>query len=225
MNYSDVIKPRFNEIVEEVNLILLNSKNIQSFPFSVTKVIKENTGIVCRNYEKAATYGVDIESFGSDDAIIQKFNGKYIIFYNNSPEIKSERIKFSLGHEFGHKILNHDMDDNKNYDLYEIEANFFSAQLLMPEQVINELRRRGQQITKENLQKWFKVSKMAAEKRMNTLRKIDYTHRSEEDKAMDNYIVNKFRRFIDEIAPITSFLDTYDPYEEESLQNERNSWY
>lgn len=55
MIYNKETKPRFKKIVDEVNLILLSSNNIQSFPFSITKVIKEKTGIVCRNYEKAET--------------------------------------------------------------------------------------------------------------------------------------------------------------------------
>ena len=50
MIYNKETKPRFKKIVDEVNLILLSSNNIQSFPFSITKVIKEKTGIVCRNY-------------------------------------------------------------------------------------------------------------------------------------------------------------------------------
>lgn len=39
--------------------------------------------------------------------------------------------------------MNHDLNNKSDYSLYEVEANFFAAQLLMPEQVINELRRRG----------------------------------------------------------------------------------
>lgn len=121
--------------------------------------------------------------------------------------------------------MNHNLNDEVNYDLYEVEANFFAAQLLMPEQLIIELRRRGMQITKEKLQKWFGVSKQAAEKRMETLRKIDYSHRTDEEKSMDDYIIMKFQNFINEIAPISNSFNIYDPYEEEELQNERDSWY
>ena len=121
--------------------------------------------------------------------------------------------------------MNHDLNNKENYDLYEVEANFFAAQLLMPEQVINELRRRGTQITSHQLQKWFGVSKLAAEKRMETLRKIDYSHRTDEEKTMDDYIVMKYKNFIDKIAPVSNTFNMYDPYEEEELQNERNNWY
>ncbi len=225
MNYSEKERPRFKKIVDEVNMILLSSENVKSFPFSISKVIKEKTGIVCRSYTKAAAYGVDINAFGTEDAIIQRFNNRFIIFYNDDSYIIEQRKKFSLGHEFGHYIMDHDLNNKVNYDLYEIEANFFAAQLLMPEQVINELRRRGKQITREQLQKWFGVSKQAAEKRMETLRKIDYSHRTDEEKSMDDYIVTKFHNFIDEIAPISNSFYTYNPYEEEEMQNERNNWY
>lgn len=227
MSYSNEIKPRFKKIIDEVNMILLNSDNIKSFPFSITKVIKEQTGIVCRSFDKGAAYGVEIAAFGSDDAIIEKFNGRYIIFYNDSSTISTERKKFSLGHEFGHKIMNHNLINKENYDTYEVEANFFAAQLLMPEQVINELRKRGMQITKENLQKWFGVSKLAAKKRMETLRKIDYSRRTEDEKAMDDYIIMKFQFFIDTIAPKSkkNNIYDYDPYEDEELQRERDKWY
>ncbi len=225
MNYSNEIKPRFKKILNEANLILLSSHEIKSFPFSISKVIKEKTGIVCRSYDKAVAYGVDMTAFGTDDAIIQKLHGRFIIFYNDASYILSERKKFSLGHEFGHYIMKHDLDDKTNYELYEIEANFFSAQLLMPEQVINELRRRGIQITKDKLQKWFGVSKQAAQKRMETLMKVDYTQRSDEEKAMDDYIVMKFQDFIGEIAPISNLFKTYNPYDDEELQNERDGWY
>lgn len=52
MIYNKETKPRLKKIVDEVNLILLSSNNIQSFPFSITKVIKEKTGIVCRTMKK-----------------------------------------------------------------------------------------------------------------------------------------------------------------------------
>ena len=224
MIYSEGSRPRFKEVTDEVDMILLTA-NIDSFPFSMKKVIKENIGIAYRNYNKAASYGVDIKVFGSQDAICMKYEGKYIIFYNNSSSIVNGRKRFSLGHEFGHISMNHDLNDKDMYDLFEVEANFFAAQLLMPEQIINELRKRGKQITQDNLQSWFGVSKEAAKKRLETLNKIDYSKLNDDEKAMNNYIVSKFKSFIDKIAPNSRYYDYYDPDEEEAMQNERNSWY
>lgn len=225
MTFSDEEKPRFKKIIEEANCILLSTESIQSFPFSVKKVVKEKFNIVCRSFEKGAMYGFNAFDFGSKDAILQKWNDRYIIFYNESNQVTKKRKVFSVGHEFGHFIMDHKLGDKEKYGLYEIEANFFAAQLLMPEQVINELCRRGLEITKSNLQKWFGVSGEAAQKRMDTLRKVDYSNCTDYEKEMNNYIVKKFASFIDSIAPSPNLFNDFDPYEEEELQKERDSWY
>lgn len=62
-------------------------------------------------------------------------------------------------------------------------------------------------------------------KRIETLRKVDYTHRTDEEKDMDNYIVSKFQDFINKIAPISNSFLAYDTYDEEKMQNERDHWY
>ena len=167
-------------------------------------------------------YGIDIKTFGSQDAIYQNLEEKGIIFYNEEISSK-ERQRFSLNHEFGHIQLNHDLDNKNMYGIYEVETNFFAAQMLMPEQIINELINRGKQITVENLMSWFKVSKTAARKRLDTLRKIDFSHRSYDERVIDESIVLKYQTFIDSIAP--KRVDYYDPYMEEELQHERDSWY
>lgn len=214
-------KPNFKRSLEKANDLLVSSNEIQSFPFSIKRLIKEKTNSVVRTFYDATTYGVNIFDFGTKDATLKCFRGKYIIFYNE--KIKSNnRIRFSLGHELGHLQLQHDLDNKEMYDIYEIEANFFSAQLLMPEQLIIELQKRGQMITKENLMKWFSVSKEAAEKRLDTLRKVNFKKRSFEEKIVDESILLKYKSFIDEIAPI-SFR--YDPFEEEEFQSIRDSWY
>ncbi len=222
MIYNDCLKPNFKRAMEKANDILVSSNTISSFPFSIKKVIKEKTDVVCRSYLKAGMYGVNIENFGSSDAIYQNLEGKGIIFYNEEISSK-ERQRFSLNHEFGHIQLNHDLDNKKMYEIYEVETNFFAAQMLMPEQIINELINRGKQITVENLMLWFQVSKMAAQKRLDTLRKIDFSRRSYSERITDESIVLKYQTFIDSIAP--KKVDYYDPYMEEELQHERDSWY
>lgn len=222
MIYNDCLKPNFKRAMEKANDILVSSNTISSFPFSIKKVIKEKTDVVCRSYLKAGMYGVNIENFGSSDAIYQNLEGKGIIFYNEEISSK-ERQRFSLNHEFGHIQLNHDLDNKKMYEIYEVETNFFAAQMLMPEQIINELINRGKQITVENLMLWFQVSKMAAQKRLDTLRKIDFSRQSYSERITDESIVLKYQTFIDSIAP--KKVDYYDPYMEEELQHERDSWY
>lgn len=221
MTCNEVDKPNFKKVLEKANDILVSSYMINTFPFSITKVIKEKTNIVCRSYLKAGMYGVDINAFGSKDAIYQVYNGKGIIFYNEKIPWK-ERQRFSLNHELGHCIMQHDLDNKDMYDVYEVEANFFAAQMLMPEQVINKLLKRGKTINEENLVSWFNVSKAAARKRLETLRKIDFNNRTYEEDMVDQSILLKFQTFIDSIAPRKA--DYYDPYFEEELQRERDSW-
>ena len=222
MIYSDCLKTDFKKVLEKANDVLVSSIVIETFPFSIKKVIKEKTNIACRSYLKAGMYGIDIKTFGSQDAIYQNLEEKGIIFYNEEISSK-ERQRFSLNHEFGHIQLNHDLDNKNMYGIYEVETNFFAAQMLMPEQIINELINRGKQITVENLMSWFKVSKTAARKRLDTLRKIDFSHRSYDERVIDESIVLKYQTFIDSIAP--KRVDYYDPYMEEELQHERDSWY
>ena len=91
--------------------------------------------------------------------------------------------------------MHHKLNDSSNYQIQEIEANFFAAQLLMPEQIINELIKRGKRISKENLILWFGVSEQAAIKRLDTLRKIDFSKRNYDEKDMDEMIVTKYKTF------------------------------
>ena len=216
------VKPDFKKAIEKANDVLVSSNVINTFPFSIKKVIKEKSNIVCRSYLKAGMYGIDMNVFGSSDAIYHDLDGKGIIFYNDEITSK-ERQRFSLNHELGHVLMKHDLNNKRMYDKYEIETNFFAAQMLMPEQIINELIKRGKQITVVNLMSWFKVSRVAAQKRLDTLRKIDFSNRSLNEKIIDESILLKYKSFIDLIAPKRA--DYYDPYMEEELQSERDSWY
>ena len=219
---SNRIQPDFKKCLEKANMILLSSREISGFPFLVKKVVKGSSNIPCKTYLKAGMYGVDMKCFGSNDAIIMDFNnGNKIIFYNESISSKS-RIRFSIAHEFGHDQMHHKLNDSSNYQIQEIEANFFAAQLLMPEQIINELIKRGKRISKENLILWFGVSEQAAIKRLDTLKKIDFSKRNYDEKDMDEMIVTKYKTFIDSIAPKS--FNYYDYDEEEEMQNVRNNW-
>ncbi len=139
-------KPNFKKAYILANEILLKSRIINAFPFSVTKLIKEISDIQCCSFKRAQKYNVDIEAFGSDSAILTEFHGRQIIFYNQFDI--DERVRFSMLHEIGHCLLDHNMDTcNKElYKKQEIETNFFAAQLLMPEQTLLELQSRGKNI-------------------------------------------------------------------------------
>ena len=214
-------KPNFSKVYKKANEILVSSNLITEFPYSTKKLIKEQLGISCKKFSKAQEYNVDIEAFGSKSAVaIQDDRRRTIIFYNQD-EIK-ERIRFSSLHEGGHILLDHDLN-TKNielYNIYEIEANCFAAQLLMPEQIVREFQKRGIRPTKEFLMEKFNVSESAAEKRLETLFKITWT-RNVLESQYDDIILKKCLPWINNIAPTR----IEDWYAEEERQKARNQWW
>ena len=193
-------KPDFQKAYIKANEILVSSKIINSFPYSAIKLIKEQSNIVCRSFEKAHKYNVDIEAFGSDSAVIMNFGDKYIIFYNQN-EIPA-RIKFSMLHEFGHKVNGHEfrVTSDEIYGIAEVETNYFTAQVLMPEQILREFQRRGKRIDKYFLMRTFGVSEQAANKRVENLNQITW-ERSQLEKEYDDIILNKYLSWVNSIVP------------------------
>ena len=205
-------EPDFGACYDLANEILITSTVIEAFPFSIKKVIKRYADVNCIKENNVQTlcdqFGLpdpeyfNIESLGSKDASLFEYGGRNIIIYRDDGTITPKRIKWSLAHELGHFLRQHDTNDKLNYDTYEIEANFFAAQLLMPVQIINEFRRRRQTIDRRHLMKWFGISGKAADKRIETLRKIDGRNLSEEEKMIDGLIIQKYSVFINETVPL-----------------------
>lgn len=213
-------KPDFQKAYIKANEILVSSKIINSFPYSATRLIKEQSNIVCRSFEKAHKYNVDIEAFGSDSAVIMNFGDKYIIFYNQN-EIPA-RVRFSMLHEFGHKVNGHKfrVTSDEIYGIAEVETNYFTAQVLMPEQILREFQRRGKRIDKYFLMKTFGVSEQAANKRIENLNRITW-ERSQLEKEYDDIILYKYLSWVNSIVP--NNID-YLFEDEEERQNEREQW-
>ena len=115
------------------------------------------------------------------------------------------------------------------FDLYricEVEANFFAAELLMPEPILVELFKRGCKITEEFLIKHFEVSREAAKKRIELLRKAyDWNNfnRYPDSYNYDDIIVEKYKKFIDSIAP-QKFKYGYSFEQDLELEKQRETW-
>ena len=217
-----IFKPDFSKAYSKANDILVFSKIISKFPYSTKKLIGEQPNITCKSYNQAHLYNVDIEAFGSESAVaIQNEDGKTIIFYNQDET--RERIRFSTLHEDGHIVLDHNLEnkDKDVYDIYEIEANYFAAQLLMPEQILREFQRRGKRITKQFLIENFDVSESAAQKRLDTLVKTTW-ERNELETRFDDIILKKYLTWIDSVVP-RRIEDFY--LDEEEQQAERERWW
>lgn len=213
-------KPDFHKAYTAANDILVSASTINKFPFDADALIREQTDIEFCSYEKAAEYGVDVRTFGSESAVLIEDDGMYIIFYNDKEPIA--RQKFSKLHEFGHYILKHDLNATGNlYDMQEIETNFFTAQILMPEQIMQEFVRRQKYISPKFLAGTFGVSEEAAEKRKKTFGKTNPYIRKTEERFFDDAILFKYKRFIDSVAPE---YDAFDMAYEYELQAERDRW-
>ena len=216
-------KPDFKRANILANEILVASSTLVTFPVKVKPIVKEWSDITVVSFKRCYEYGIDIEAFGSKSAVIQYKHGRYIIFYNQDDY--APRVKFSILHEFGHYRFGHSLKkyvDETEYGRVEVEANCFAAQILMPEQVINELKKRGAIINVDFFKTHFGVSEEAAQKRIETMGKINYEWRSSDEKIFDETILFKYKDFIDDILPNGN---NYNWYEDEyEMQKERDNW-
>lgn len=219
------LKPDFKKAYATANDILLMSRTIMNLPTDIHGHIKSETDIKLCTYETAnRKYGLDVSFFGSEDAVITEKEGKYILFYRKT--INQHRMRWSIGHESGHYYLGHNLDfkslSEEQYRVQEIEADFFVAQVLMPDQIIWELVKRGETPNREKLIRWFDVSDRAAEKRMETLNRQseyrDYYLNKDDNKS----IMLKFNSFIEQVSPKKYWQTSYE--EEEEMQRERDRW-
>lgn len=216
--------PDFSKAYIAANELLATGKELDTFPFLIKPFIKANTDVALCSFEKAkGKFNATIRAWGSESAVLQEYQGQSIIFYNKAKT--DNHIRFSCCHELGHYILGHKMNlDPKSvlYNKQEVETNFFAAQLLMPEQILVECRKRGKTITPEFLINNFEVSSLAADKRLATLSKTQPEWHRYKEKEYDDIILMRFAEFIDTIAPkpIDYFFS-----DEDDRQRERDTWY
>ena len=212
----------FHHAVIKANEMLVRA-GIRSYPFDPITVVKLIPNCVCRKFSTARKWGVDIENFGSESAIIIEMEGKTIIFYDESkPQC---HINFSILHELGHFALKHPLNcknmPSEAYHRYEVEANYFAAQMLMPTSLLTTLRCRQLAITKSFLVQHFGVSSDAATKRLTTMRNTSNISLSPSEREYDDIIISLANEFLEAIRPSYSFFDYI--YEED-MQKQRESW-
>lgn len=240
-NLMENMTPDFKTACEKANEILVCSSTITTFPFSMVRVIEEFTEIEMRSFFSISGHELTpTQIVGSKDgALFTDGNGSFLMFYNDA--MPQTRLRFTSGHETGHYMLKHDMElitlyrqtnDNRFeplYKKYEAESNMFAAELLMPEPVIIELYKRGCIINETFLRNTFNVSKEAAEIRIKNIKKVYKwdsfrKYQSENALSYDDIILQKFKNFIDCVAPRKySFVEEYE--HEEAMEMERQSWY
>lgn len=112
-------------------------------------------------------------SFSKDGFIYREGNNFYI-FYNE--DMYPNRINFTIAHELGHIVLNHDLVGGKyknrkiltygGNDLLEHQANTFAQNILMPADKMVLLKNHSV----DDIARYFCVSKKMAEVRLSRLK-------------------------------------------------------
>lgn len=171
------------------NFILKNKISI--LPIDVVNIALNN-GWVVIPYSKMETSIKNIfEEIMHTDWGFTIFNeNKYMIFYNDSISISSQR--FTIAHEIGHIYLGHFVYSNPI--VREIEANIFASMLLMPISVLEECN----VCSVEEIKFTCGVSHKAALRRFKIFKRkkymklpIDYLVKKNFDKYIENYKIRQ----------------------------------
>ncbi len=207
--------------------VLLASSTIASFPVDIASFIREETDLKLYTYETAVKkWHLDMPQFGSEDAFLSEMNGRFILFYNSN--VCESRVRWSIAHELGHFLLGHALNSEKlnedEYGIQEVEAHFFAAQVMMPDQIIRELAVRGERVLASSLRKWFQVSKEAADKRIETVNHQSGLEICKTDNDYSQEVIFKFASSIEAIRPKHATGSLYNDVDDDERQAERDSW-
>ena len=228
------LKPDYRKASEKAAEILLLSNEIKGFPFTVSDVVNEFFDIKFKSFAEMEKKGIPSSFWLSNDAELIELNGRNIIFYNQDIN-DVHRMRFSILHEVGHYYMQHNLSELRQikkkdtdafynvYSIYEKEADFFAASILMPDVIIKELIKRGYKITQDFLVKKFNVSYKAAEVKINMFRKFNSYGLFDLEDNFESYILQKYIRFVNNIAPQRRIRD-YSMEHEYELQAERDRW-
>ncbi|MBR5496301.1 MAG: ImmA/IrrE family metallo-endopeptidase [Oscillospiraceae bacterium] len=182
-----MIKPDFNKAVKLATKLLAR----QTFekPCISVKELKLGNSVMFdtfENYKRITNAPIPCQS-DSACGVTVCLGKKFLILYNEK-ERNQKRLNWTLAHELGHICLRHECDG----DVQEIEANFFAAQLLMPEVVINQIQKVTGKLSYQELCVIFGVSVQAAKHRIKTLSVRNAKNLSSDDKI----VLSKFLKHI-----------------------------
>lgn len=136
-----------------------------------------------------------------DDCYTVRYSGYNIILYSDYRISNINRKIFGIAHELGHIYCGHIIDGPKQ----EIEANYFAAQVLMPEIVVYYiLKKYKMRIDSLDLIRLFDVSFDAAERRINTFNKKGFWNVGHKDMEL----LDKFKPYVDDFFRARSYVNT-----------------
>ena len=210
--------PNYKKAIEAAEVILLSSDQYE-LPLNLEKLI---SGIKIINTQifRFSETGVKGSAKIKTSGFVKEVNGLYFIVYNDWIENVGHN-RFTLCHELGHIILDHDLSMTDDW-VQETEANIFATELLMPEAIIQELVNRGYSIVNENtLEELFNASHTACQIRIDEFRNLPEWHgRYTDHETIANV---QFKSYLDSFFPYikNKYYDIEDEIEEE---RERDKW-
>lgn len=124
---------------------VLTECGINSLPVDLWKIAK-HFDLRIHQYSKTNLIGLLKEDVTQGDGFIVYLDGKKEIFINDKIHNRNRR-RFTVAHELGHGILNHDISTihyrnseiDSQTDMQELEANVFARDILMPATVLAAL--------------------------------------------------------------------------------------
>ncbi len=210
--------PDYKKAIEAAEVTLLSSNQFE-LPLKLEKLI---SGIKTINtyISKFSETGVVGSEKLKTSGFVKEVNGIYLIAYNDWIENVGHN-RFTLCHELGHIILNHDLSKINDW-VQETEADTFATELLMPEAIIQELVNRGYSIVNENtLEGIFNASHTACQIRIDEFRNLPEWHGKYTDYET---IVNvQFKSYLDRSFPY-KHDKYYDIDYEIEEERERDKW-
>lgn len=147
---------------------------INSLPVDLWKIAKY-FDLHIHPYSKTNLIGLLKEDVSQGDGFIVYLDGKKEIFINDKIHNRNRR-RFTVAHELGHGILNHDISQvhyrnseiDSQTDMQELEANVFARDVLMPATVLAALDIH----TPEEIMELCNVSRQSAEIRAERLQEL-----------------------------------------------------
>ena len=152
----------------------LIDSGINSLPVDLWK-IAEHFDLRMHAYSKSGLIQFLKEDVLQGDGFIAYIGGKKEIFINDKINNRPRR-RFTMAHELGHGILNHDIrkihfrnsEIDSQTDMQELEANVFARDILMPATVLAALNIH----TPEEIMKLCDVSRRSAEIRAERMEEL-----------------------------------------------------
>lgn len=166
--------------------------NITSLPINLATIARLNN-ITILKYS-------DSKQNLTGDGFSLNVNNVNVIYYNDKKP--KTRIRFTLAHELGHCLLGHlkfgktynrnSEIDFKGMDVYEMQANVFARDLLMPAIVLHNLNIKSS----EDIARICNVSMLSAEIRYKRLTELNERNMFNKH-PLERQVYKQFQKYID----------------------------